>query len=247
MSFTSGFSNVAGASTRPARHSTMAVVPATLSVFAFVLPVGIAAVVLGHVANWQIDASGGRLEGKATARAALIIGYVQMALVVASFGIAWQAVRGLQMQFRREAMVQSMIRDQNALAPLDAESARNEEMAAHSILLQLAATEDRSQQQSGGYICEISKLLAAGPDGQTPAEIQAFADRLRHSAYSYDLKDCADSGGPGNAAHYMLTAAPRLPQMPENSAIYCVDQTGVLRQVRSGTSLDCVAHGLAVE
>jgi hypothetical protein len=52
-----------------------------LSVIAFVSPLGISAIVLGHMAEGRIAASGGLLNGKGLARAGLWIAYLQLALV----------------------------------------------------------------------------------------------------------------------------------------------------------------------
>ena len=228
------------------QHSAMALTAVVLSVFAFVLPLGIAALVLGHVAMRRIDASCGRLNGKATARAALVISYVQMALAAAALSIAWRTIRGVVQDYRNDALVQSALREQDARRTLDISSARQEELKAESITVQLAAIQDRNQREVGGYLCDINQLIALGPEGATPAEIRAFVDRVRQSPYAYELSDCANTDGLGNAAHYVLTAAPRLPRMPENSALYCADQTGIVRQVRQGISLDCLDHGLTV-
>ena len=69
----------------PAQQSGTAVAALVLGICGFVvcpLICSIAAVVCGHIAKNEIDASGGRIEGRGLAKAGLILGYVGIALCV---------------------------------------------------------------------------------------------------------------------------------------------------------------------
>jgi hypothetical protein len=73
----------AGDGSRPAQGqacNTMARVALGLSIFGFIPPLGIAAIVLGHVAESRIPSSA-EANGNRVARAALWIAYLQLALV----------------------------------------------------------------------------------------------------------------------------------------------------------------------
>src|ERR1019366_1923299 len=59
----------------------MALASLILSIFTFIVPLGVAAIVLGHISRAQIARSGGRQKGTGMAFAGLIIGYLQLALV----------------------------------------------------------------------------------------------------------------------------------------------------------------------
>src|SRR5580698_1618559 len=86
------------------RQSHMALAALALSVFAFIPPLGIAAVVLGHISSRRIAASRGALNGKATARAALIISYLQIILMVVVSTMVWQALHLTVRDFRRDSL-----------------------------------------------------------------------------------------------------------------------------------------------
>jgi len=101
------------------RHSRMALAAVALSIFAFIPPLGIAAVVLGHISIRRIAASRGALNGKATARAALIIAYLQIILVTVVAAMVWQALHLTVQDFRRDTLVQRVFRETDPNQTLD--------------------------------------------------------------------------------------------------------------------------------
>jgi hypothetical protein len=228
---------------RPARHSRMALAAVLLSIVAFIPPFGIAAIILGHFAGRRVAASQGRLNGKATARAAVIIAYLQMFLLTIAVLLAWQVLHLTVADFRRDPLVQRVFRESDARQTLDYTSAREEEITARTLVIQMVAIEDQHRRQQGqGYLCSINQLTQAGVEGSTPAEKSAFRERLAQSAYIYEITAChADEDDP--ATTYKLTAVPRAPRMPQGSLLFCADQTGAVKQLLGGISDDCFTHG----
>ena len=152
--------------TGPVRHSRLALAALLLSIFAFIPPFGIAAVVLGHVASHRIAGSQGHLNGQATSRAAIIIGYLQMVLVIAAVVFGWHELQRTAGDFRRDALVQRVFRQADARQPLDETSAREEENTARTLLIQIVAMQDQYHRSKGqGYLCSIGELIQAGLEG----------------------------------------------------------------------------------
>jgi hypothetical protein len=222
----------------PVRHSRMAIAAVLLSVLGFLPPFGIAAVVLGYLSSRRIDASRGLLNGKAAARAAMIIACVQMLLVAAAVGFGWRLLHRTIQDFRHDAMVERVFREADANRQLDYTSAREEEITARALVFQMQAIEEQYYRRSERYLCSVGELIGTGVEGTTPAEKLAFGERVHQSAYNFELWGC-DSA----ATHYKLAAVPRTPRMPEGCPIYCADHTGMVRQKRGGTSADCLDHG----
>lgn len=221
----------------------MALTALLLSFVAFIPPFGIAAVILGHVAGRRIAASQGELNGTATARAAVIIGYVQMFLLAVAIMLSWQVLHLTVDDFRRDPLVQRVFRESDARQPLDYTSAREEEITARTLVIQMVAIQDQHRRQDGqGYLCSINQLTQAGVEGSTPAEKSAFKERVGQSAYIYEITAChADEDDPSTT--YRLTAVPRAPRMPSGSLLFCADQTGTVKQLFGGISDECFAHG----
>ncbi len=214
-----------------------------LSVVAFLLPLGIAAVVMGHIAERQ--AAPDDSTGHAMARAALWISYLQLASILLIAVLAWGLFAETAQGFRGDALVQRVFRSNDATRPLDRDSARDAEVSAQAIAVQLVAIEDqiRRHREDGGYSCQLNEVLETGLEGSTDAEKKAFALRLLESPYIFQISRCNPQNSGIPEAAYVLTAVPRTPRMPEDSALFCTDQTGVVRQVRGGISLDCLKNG----
>ena len=213
-----------------------------LSIFAFLPPLGLAAIIMGHIA----EQSGDRPKnGQPMARAALWIAYVQLLVVLSATFIFWTAFRQMAISFQRDAMVQGFFRSSDREQPLDQGEAAEAEHTARTILIQLIAIEDqyRHDGKNGLYACHTNELVEDGLEGTTEAEKRAFYQRIAESAYMFEISDCNSGDEDAKDAAYFLTAVPRHPRMPEGSAIYCANESGEMRQVRTGTSLDCLKHG----
>jgi hypothetical protein len=230
-----------------------------LSIFAFLPPLAIAALVLGHIAQHRI-ASTSRHSGKQfsqdksanndqpIARAALWIAYLQLALVAVVLLFGWNFFRDTQEQFQRDPLVQRFFRESDKTKPLDPESARDAESAAQAIVFQLVAINEqiRRHSEDGAYACSIYQLSETGLDDTTLAEKRAFFNRIQQSPYLYGISACNPTADGQTTAAYILTAVPVSHRMPDNSALFCTDQTGVVLTQRGGTSLDCFKTGQPV-
>jgi len=216
-----------------------------LSIVSFILPLGIAAIVMGHAAEHRIESSHGALNGKATARAALWIAYIQIALVSLAAVVVWGLFQETAHGFQRDSLVQRVFRTHDGQQPLDADSAREAELTARTLAYQLIAIEDESVRYSkeGLYICELNQVLYTGVQGATDAEKAALAARVADSPYWFEITNCNPAPDGDAKPRYTLTAVPRAPRMPEGSSIFCADQSGVLRSARGGTSMDCIKSG----
>jgi hypothetical protein len=231
----------------PIRQSRMALAAVALSIFAFIPPLGIAAVVLGHVSIRRIAASRGALNGKATARAALIIGYLQMILMVVVSAMVWQALHVTVRDFRRDTLVQRVFRETDPNQTLDSSSAREQEATARALVIQMVAIQDqRYRGDALEYLCSIGELLNAGLDGSTPAEKEAFKERVWHSAFMFEVRACHSENSASPSAGYKLSAVPRSPRMPDGARTFCADETGTVKQIFGGTSVDCFDHGTII-
>jgi hypothetical protein len=200
---------------------------------------------MGHIAERRIESRSDSINGKAMARAALWIAYLQLALVSLTVLVLWGLFHDVAQGFRQDAMVQRVFRASDRIKPLDPDSAREAEVTAQTIVNQLIAIEDqiRRHRDDGGYTCHFNEVIDTGLDGTTDAEKRTFDLRVAQSPYAFALSHCNPTNGGIPSAAYVLTAIPRSPRMPEGSAIFCADQTGVIRSSRGGTSLDCLDHG----
>lgn len=227
----------------PARNP-LARLALALSIFAFLPPLGIAAIVLGHVAESRRASGNAAVNEKKTARAALWIAYIQLALVGLIAAVGWGLFHGVADGFRRDALVQRVFRTSDQLQPLDSESAREAENTARTLLNELVAIEDQIHRKDDSYVCDINELVWNGLESATDAEKRALAARLADSPYIYEIKDCypltKDFAKDAPVARYTIVAVPRSPRMPEGSAVFCSNQTGDIHRSRSETSLDCL-------
>ena len=226
-----------------------------VSIFAFLPPLALAAIIMGHVAEHSAEhiaepipeqrGIGSPQNGQPMARAALWIAYIQLLVVLSATFIFWTAFRQMAISFQRDAMVQGFFRSSDREQPLDQNEAGEAEHTARAILNQLIAIEDQSRRDSknGLYACHINELVEGGLEGTTEAEKRAFYQRIADSAYMFEISDCDRGDENPKEGGYFLTAVPRHPRMPEGSAIYCANEGGEMRQVRTGTSLDCLKHG----
>ena len=240
----------AGDGSRPAQGqacSTVARVALGLSLFAFIPPLGIAAIVLGHVAESRIPSSA-EANGNRVARAALWIAYLQLALVSLVAVLLWGLFGSIGEGFRRDALVQRVLRENDEQRTLDPESAQEAEVTAKSLVYQMIAIEDEMRRYGEGavYGCQLNQLLTTGMKGMTEAEKRGMAARVANSPYIFEISRCNPRTEGEVNPGYILTAVPRAPRMPDGSAVFCADQTGLVLQSRGGTSVDCLKTGQPV-
>jgi hypothetical protein len=177
----------------------------------------------------------------------MIIGYLQIILVTVVAAMVWQALHLTVQDFRRDTLVQRVFRETDPNQTLDSTSASEQETTARALVIQMVAIQDqRYRGDARGYLCSIGELLNAGLDGSAPAEKEAFNERVRQSAYMFEVRACHSENGASPSAGYKLTAVPRSPRMPDGSRTFCADETGTVKQIFGGTSVDCFDHGTII-
>jgi hypothetical protein len=83
--------------------------------------------------------------------------------------------------------------------------------------------------------------------GMTEAERRGLEARIAELPYIFEIGRCNPRTDDAVKPGFILTAVPRSPPMPEGSATFCADQTGVVLQLRGGTSVDCLKIGQTVQ
>ncbi|HTS37374.1 MAG TPA: hypothetical protein VMH04_16980 [Candidatus Solibacter sp.] len=223
---------------------TMARVALSLSFFAFIIPIGVAAIVVAHMAKRRLEWGDGREMDDAMVRAASWIAYIQLALalfITIFFWSLFQTAIGLG----RDPMVRQAMHPVDINRTLDPAGARDAEQTALTQVNQLIAIEEqyRRHREHGDYACRIDQLIFMGPETASAAQKQQFGIQLYESPYMFRLSNCNPVSRGMTSAAFVLTAVPHPVRMPEKSLIYCADQTGLVREVRGGTSLDCLQNG----
>jgi hypothetical protein len=217
----------------------MAVASLALSFLAFLLPLGIASVVLGHLSRAQIAQSDGRQTGAGLACVGLIISYLQF-VVVGLLGLGLGAVWHRMNQeldhneFARAAMVEQI---KHGGRPSAADVAKHRQDAVDAMRLVHASESDYlAGHPDEGYACDFYRM---GWDGSSPNELSVH---MLNSRYDIKIYQC----GRFDQARYAAVAIPRSDSNPPNSPVYCVDQTGVVRS-SSGDSVNQLNRILLLE
>jgi hypothetical protein len=206
--------------------SKMAIASLGLSFLAFLPPVGIVSVVMGHISRRQIAASQGRQTGSWFAFAGLILSYAQLLvmgflfLLVISFG--FEANHNLDRnRYVRAALVERILNgDPNH--PSAAVMAKNGENLMDALHLIQARQETYQAEHSGNYACALNYLEPPGRDDELTAHV-------RNSHYALQLV-CRRLNSDGRADQYAVSAVPRSGSNPPNAPIYCLDETKVIRR-----------------
>jgi len=228
---------------RAANISRLAAAALWVSVFSFVLPFGIGALVMAYMAQREIRDSRGRVGGADWALAALIIAYTQIGLVCLAIVFGWSAFHDFANGFRRDAVLQQMFRSQDQMRPLSQEEAAQESTTALELTYQVIAIQDAYYRASGSYRCNIQAVIGNGLESTTDAEKRVTMQRFQRSPYIYEISGCPLDSTVETTYEYRLVAVPLPPRMPDNSQVFCADQSGEVRRIQGGTSLDCFDHG----
>lgn len=225
----------------------MAATAVILSVVAFIVPLGIAALVLAFFSKKAIASSGGALKGEETAKAAIIIASIQLALTVAVALFTWNVASAIISQFHRDQMVQHAFRDYDNTKMLDLDSAHDEEAVAEEVITQLMVIEEQSYRKTGRYACSVPELIGfgAGVEGASIPEMRMLYKKIDRKSYVYEVTRCTRDFN-STTAYYTLLAVPVPSRMPKSSAVYCADEMGTLQRSLGGTSVDCLQHGSRV-
>ena len=189
----------------------MAVACLSLSFLAFIVPLGIATVVMGHMSRREIAKSNGRQTGTWLAFAGLIICYLQFALMALSCFVLvaqWHRLNQVAAhdEFTRAAIVEQIMQ----VKPNAADHRQN---AVDSLRLIHARQADYlSAHPNEGYACQLYNL---GSDPTTPSELSVH---MADSHYEIKINQCRGR----DAQHYddrryTVVAVPRSDSNPPGS------------------------------
>ena len=201
----------------------MAVASFGLSFLAFLLPFGIASVVMGHLSRSQIQKSEGRQTGMPVAFAGLVISYLQIAvMVLLGMGLIsfW---RSLNRAMDRDPYARAAIVEQLKLGgrPNASMVERQRQHAVDALRLIHASEMDYiAAHPDEGFACDLTKL------GWDPASGNELNLHMISSRYEIKIYQCRGM----NDQRYAVVAIPESRYNPPNSPVYCVDQTGVVRR-----------------
>jgi len=201
--------------------SKMAIASLALSFLAFIVPLGIASVVMGHMSRSQIARSNGRQAGTRLAFAGLVISYFQffvVALLCLGLAAAWHRMNQEMGhdEFGRAALAEYFLHDARASTTSNRQNAIDAMRLIHA-----RQTEYLAAHPNEGYACGLS-LLGSDPTGADELNLH-----MVNSHYENKLYQCRGT----NDRRYAVVAIPQSDSNPPNSPVYCVDQTGIVRRM----------------
>lgn len=184
-------------------------------------PIGIAAIILGHISRTEIRKSNGRLKGDGMATAGLVMGYGTFAIIPFILIIAAIAIPNL----------------------LRARMAANEASAAAGVrVLGSAEVAYRSTHPEAGFTCSLADLNGRGasaPSDHTHFIDDSLASGLK-TGYRFELRNCVNSESEGHK--YQVVAYP-VKLNNTGTRAFCSDETEVIRVDASGSADDCLLSG----
>jgi len=202
----------------------MAIASLALSFLAFIVPLGIASVVMGHVSRRQIARSNGRQTGNWFAFAGLILSYLQLAvaaaLALAVVGLVLQMNQELvRKPYVRAALIERLVNGDpsHPSAAAAAEYRRNAVDALHLV----RAREDSSQQADpGAYACNLNDLTISD---------QELKLHVIQSHYQFQIV-CQPDLQTGVVHGYSVSAMAHFDGDLADRPAYCLDSTGMIRK-----------------
>ena len=214
----------------------MAVVSLILGFLSLIPPVGIAAVVFGHLSRSQIAKSAGRETGTGIAFAGLVLGYIQLAIL----GIFFLGILGVIQDFRHEmdnhpatqVALAERIAHGDPYSVNPAKSARQQESAIQALhLIRVQEVEYLAAHPDQGYACQLY-LVGFDPAGNTE-----LGTLMRESDYDTKFIRCSQISGP----NYLVLSVPRSAGNPANAPVFCLDQVNGIEKYTPEQSRDAVA------
>jgi hypothetical protein len=213
----------------------MAIASLAMSFLAFIFPIGIASVVMGHISRKKIAESGGRFKGTGLAFAGLIISYLQLAFVALIFLIAFSVGRRLSHELDRDPYVRAALTERMLHGdpdhPSAAVMAQNVPNLMDSFHLIVAHQEEYRTKNNGNYACHLAYLEPESRDDE-------LAVHIRNSHYGFRVECRGPLNDSGNVYQYTAVAYPITDANPPNPARYCMDQTKVIRRYSDEKSLE---------
>jgi hypothetical protein len=218
---------------RPALNK-MALVSLTLSIFAFIVPVGVAAIVLGYVSRGQIARSVGRQRGMGIASAALVTGYLQVALIVllalGMIGASREFHTNLDTQPRFRAALLEWLTHGNPGKVTPERTARHQASTLAALRMIREKQKNYLAAHLGeGYTCQFDQL------GLDVAE-RDWRSLLMNSDYDIKILRCPLINGP----NYVVLAIPRSSGNPADAPTYCLDQVNGIERYDTGQARDSI-------
>jgi hypothetical protein len=209
----------------------MAIASLALSFVSFILPLGIAAAVMGHISRSQIVKSKGRQTGTWLAFAGLVITYLQLAVMSLICIAIIAALHGMNRNLDRDpharaALLAAMYSDHR---PTATDYARQRRDAVDAMrLIHAGEVNYIAGHPDEGYACQMYQLGWAVSSNELNMHIT-------NSHYEVKIDQCRG----GDVQHlddrvYAAVALPRSDSNPSDAPIYCVDQTGVVRRYAPG-------------
>jgi len=199
--------------------SGKAIASLVLAFFSWILPIGIVAVVLGHVAHGEIERSDGRLKGTAMADAGFIMG-------------------------RRGAAVGLLFILSFIVRPRWGAIAANQASAVGALrTLNTSETTYKSMYPGVGFTCSLSQL-GTPSSGTVSSTVAGLIDpnlaKGVMNTYRFTLGRCTTKNG--LAVGYQWLAIPETSPTEGSRRFFCTDESGVIKY--SATSIDaCVSDG----
>ena len=183
-------------------------------------PIGIAAIILGHMSRTEIRKSNGRLKGDGMATAGLVMGYGAFAIIPFILILAAIAIPNL----------------------LRARMAANEASAVAGVrALGSAEIAYRSTHPETGFTCSLADLNGRG--SSAPSDRAQFIDDNLASGlktgYRFELRNCVNSETEGK---YQIVAYP-VKLNNTGTRAFCSDETQAIRVDASGSADDCLLSG----
>lgn len=205
----------------------VAIASLALSVVAFILPLGIAAAVMGHMSRNQIAKSQGRQTGTGIAFAGLVITYLQFAaVIVVSFSIIC-ALSGMNQNFDRNPHARAALLEAvySYHRPTTDDYARQRQNAVEALRLIHADESDYlAADPDEGYACGLYQLNA-------PATTNELNMHIASAHYEVKIEQCRGADVQHiNDRVYAAVAIPRSDRNPADAPAYCVDQSGIVRR-----------------
>jgi len=188
-------------------------------------PIGIVAIVLGHMSRSEIRRSNGQLKGDGMAIAGLVMGYGAFAIIPFILIIAAIAIPNL----------------------LRARIAANESSAVASVrTINTAEVSYRSEYPGIGYACNLASLGGSGPSSPSADHAQLIDDRLasgQKNGYRFALENCVNT----ETDHkYQVVAYPAVPNTT-GIRTFCSDESGAIKTSAGESAADCLANGAPLE
>jgi large-conductance mechanosensitive channel len=209
----------------------MAIASLALSFVAFILPLGIAAAVMGHISRKQIAKSQGRQTGTGLAFAGLVITYLQFAAVIVVCFALIAALGGMNRDLDRNrharaALLEAMYSYHRPTADDYARQRRNAVDALR--LIHADESDYLAAHPDEGYACAMYQFIG-------PVTTNEVNMHIATSHYEVKIDQCrgADMQHVDDRV-YAAVAIPRSDSNPPDAPAYCVDQTGVVRRYAPG-------------